>query len=63
MDACVTEFFRRSPLDERWTALLSDEWDKPYFSVLCRAVTEKRGAATVFPPAAEVFAALNLTAP
>ena len=63
MDACVTEFFRRSPLDERWTALLNDEWDKPYFSVLCRAVTEKRGAATVFPPAAEVFAALNLTAP
>ena len=63
MDACVTEFFRRSSLDERWTALLSDEWDKPYFSALCRAVTEKRGAATVFPPAAEVFAALNLTAP
>lgn len=63
MDACMKEFFTQSPLDENWSNLLKAEWEKPYFAALCRSVSDARAEKTVFPPARDVFAALNLTAP
>lgn len=63
MEAIVSQFLQRSPLDPRWSALLNEEFEKPYFAALCRAVNASRECGTVFPPEAEVFAALNATPP
>ena len=63
MDPIVTQFLQHSPLSEAWQALLQEEFEKPYFAALCRAVEDARAAGTVFPPEEEVFSALNLTAP
>lgn len=63
MESCVAQFLVRSPMDVRWQAHLAEEFEKPYFAKLCRAVDEARNTHTVFPPEEEVFAALNHTAP
>ena len=63
MEQVVQEFLASSPLDARWQALLSEEFEKPYFAALCRAVMEARRQNRVYPPEAEVFSALNLTPP
>jgi uracil-DNA glycosylase len=44
-----------------WRPILLEETRKPYFKDLLRFVAEQRQQATVFPPDAEVFAALHLT--
>ena len=63
MESCVQEFLQRSPLDERWAALLAEELEQPYFAALCRAVTARRTAGPVYPPEADVFSAFALTPP
>lgn len=63
MESCVQEFLQRSPLDERWAALLAKELEQPYFAALCRAVTARRAAGPVYPPEADVFSAFALTPP
>ena len=63
MESCVQEFLQRSPLDERWAALLAEELEQPYFAALCRAVTARRAAGPVYPPEADVFYAFALTPP
>lgn len=63
MESCVQEFLQRSPLDERWAALLAGELEQPYFAALCRAVTARRAAGPVYPPEADVFSAFALTPP
>jgi uracil-DNA glycosylase len=44
-----------------WRPILLEETRKSYFQDLLRFVAEQRQQATVFPPDAEVFAALHLT--
>ncbi len=44
-----------------WNPVLRGEFDKPYWHELQRFVTAERAATTVYPPAAEVYAALHLT--
>jgi uracil-DNA glycosylase len=44
-----------------WQPILIAETRKPYFQDLQRFVAEQRARGTVFPPDAEVFAALHLT--
>lgn len=45
-----------------WNPLLRGEFDKPYWAELQAFVRAERERATVYPPHAEVFAALHLTA-
>jgi uracil-DNA glycosylase len=45
-----------------WNPLLRDEFEKDYWKSLQRFVADERDRHEVFPPAAEVFAALHLTA-
>ncbi|HRB01937.1 MAG TPA: uracil-DNA glycosylase [Ilumatobacteraceae bacterium] len=44
-----------------WNPVLRDEFAKPYWPLLQRFVADQRAQFTVFPPAADVFAALHLT--
>ena len=44
-----------------WNPVLRSELDASYFADLQRFVSEERARGPVFPPAAEVFAALHLT--
>ncbi len=44
-----------------WNPVLRDELDKPYWAELQRFVADERSRHTVYPPDAEVFAALHLT--
>ncbi|AEW93059.1 uracil-DNA glycosylase [Streptantibioticus cattleyicolor NRRL 8057 = DSM 46488] len=44
-----------------WQAVLGEELAKPYFQELTEFVEEERGRHQVFPPAEEVFAALEAT--
>ena len=44
-----------------WNPVLRAEFAKPYWRELQRFVADERAAATVYPPADEVFAALHLT--
>ena len=46
-----------------WANLLRDELDKEYFSKLSDLVTGAYGSGTVYPPASQVFSALNLCLP
>ena len=46
-----------------WTKLLADEKQQPYFQELLHRVARAREQTTVYPPAADVFNALKLTAP
>jgi uracil-DNA glycosylase len=48
-------------IPESWQALLSAEFEKPYFQKLQRFVDAERQNATIFPPEQDVFSALNLT--
>lgn len=63
MDPITEQFLQHSPLHEQWHALLQNDLEQPYFTALCRAVEGARAAHTVFPPAPDVFAALNRTPP
>ncbi len=63
MDVVTEQFLQHSPLHENWKTLLAEELEKPYFSALCRSVEDARASHTVFPPAEDVFAALNHTPP
>ena len=44
-----------------WNPVLRSEFAKPYWQQLQQFVTQQRSMFTVFPPAADVFAALHLT--
>jgi uracil-DNA glycosylase len=44
-----------------WQTLLNAEFEKPYFQKLQQFVDEERQNYSVFPPAQDVFSALNLT--
>jgi uracil-DNA glycosylase len=44
-----------------WNPVLRAQLDAPYFAELQRFVAEERSRAQIFPPPAEVFAALHLT--
>ena len=44
-----------------WNPVLRGEFAKPYWQQLQRFVADQRAQFTVFPPAADVFAALHLT--
>ncbi|HLJ81783.1 MAG TPA: uracil-DNA glycosylase [Ktedonobacterales bacterium] len=48
-------------LPAAWQPLLADQLEQPYFQRLERFVEEERREYTVFPPAEQVFAALELT--
>ena len=48
-------------LPESWQAAIGSEFDKPYFPLLERFVDSERQAHSVYPPEADVFAALHLT--
>ncbi|MGZ8257257.1 MAG: uracil-DNA glycosylase [Gallionella sp.] len=48
-------------MQSSWQPFFSDETRKPYFQDLQRFVAAQREQVTVFPPDAEVFAALHLT--
>ena len=48
-------------IPESWHALLSPEFEKPYFQKLQQFVDAERQNATIFPPEQDVFSALNLT--
>jgi uracil-DNA glycosylase len=48
-------------MNTSWQPVLIEETRKPYFKALNEFVAEQREKVTVFPPEAEVFAALNLT--
>jgi len=45
-----------------WNPLLRDEFEKDYWKSLQRFVADERDRHVVYPPAAEVFASLHLTA-
>jgi uracil-DNA glycosylase len=45
-----------------WQPILGEEINKPYFQNLQDFVTEARQTETIFPPAADVFSAFELTA-
>lgn len=49
------------PLPATWRRALGAETEQPYFRELAAFVAAERRAATVYPPAEEVFAALELT--
>ena len=44
-----------------WNPLLRDQFDQPYWSELQTFVADERQRHTVYPPSADVFAALHLT--
>jgi uracil-DNA glycosylase len=48
-------------IEDSWRAALAEETRKPYFAALQKFVAEEREQHTIFPPQAEVFAALTLT--
>jgi uracil-DNA glycosylase len=50
-----------SMLPESWQDVLGEELDKPYFKQLTEFVEAERAAHQVYPPADEVFAALEAT--
>lgn len=51
----------RVDLSESWRRVAGDELDQPYFRQLADFVEEERQRYVVYPPAADVFAALNFT--
>lgn len=48
-------------IEPSWKAVLSDEFEKPYFDELTRFVREEYILGTVFPPPKELFAAFDHT--
>ncbi|MBU3718566.1 MAG: uracil-DNA glycosylase, partial [Actinobacteria bacterium] len=44
-----------------WNPILRAEFDEPYWAELQSFVTDERAHGAVYPPAADVFAALHLT--
>ena len=46
-------------IEESWRKLLSEEWDKPYFSELVGFVKSEYATRTVYPPAGRIFAAFD----
>ena len=52
-----------SQIPASWQAILEPEFDKPYFAKLEAFIVAERAAHQIFPPEADVFHALELTAP
>lgn len=50
-------------LHKEWIELLTDEFDKPYFTYIIKQYTLAKSQATIFPPSDKTFHALNLTPP
>jgi len=49
-------------IDESWKAVLKDEFAKPYFPKIKKAIqASKSQGKTVYPPGPEIFNAFNLT--
>jgi uracil-DNA glycosylase len=49
-------------IDESWKAVLADEFDKPYFSLIKKFILEQKAKGKkVYPPGPLVFNAFNLT--
>ncbi len=44
-----------------WEAILSEEFDKPYFQKLSNFLLEEQQTHTIYPPEADIFAAFKLT--
>ena len=53
----------RSSIPAAWQAIIEPEFEKPYFAKLEAFLEAERAAHQVFPPPADVFHALELTAP
>ena len=53
----------RSSIPAAWQAILEPEFQKPYFAKLEAFLADERATHQVFPPEADVFHALELTAP
>ena len=53
----------RSSIPAAWQAILEPEFEKPYFAKLEAFLEAERAAHQIFPPDADVFHALELTAP
>ena len=53
----------KSSIPDAWQAILEPEFERPYFTKLEDFLTAERATAQVFPPEADVFQALELTAP
>ena len=50
-----------APVPTSWAGVLAGEIDAPYFADLARFVAEERERGDVYPPAPDVFRALELT--
>lgn len=51
-------------MNESWKQLLSEEFDKPYFTAIRQFLKQEKAAGKViFPPGPEIFNAYNLTPP
>lgn len=48
-------------LESSWKQMLSEEFEKPYFAQLVNFVKEEYKCHTVYPPAGQIFEALNRT--
>ncbi|GAA0340155.1 uracil-DNA glycosylase [Bacillus carboniphilus] len=48
-------------LGEKWTELLKEEWEKPYFKELIAFLDEEYKTETIYPKKEDVFRALQLT--
>ncbi len=60
-DLTPTDEIALPDLPECWLDALRPEFAKPYYSDLQRFVANERAAGQVFPPAADIFNALNYT--
>lgn len=50
------------PLPDSWRTVLGEEIDSPYFQELQRFVADEQAQGPVFPPAEQIFAAMEMTA-
>ncbi len=48
-------------IEESWKAVLEDEFQKPYFSLLTAFVREEYGASVCYPPGSLIFNAFSMT--
>lgn len=48
-------------IEKSWEKVLQEEFDKPYFEKLAEQVRQAYALHTIFPPAAKIFNAFNLT--
>ncbi|MDE5935018.1 MAG: uracil-DNA glycosylase [Muribaculaceae bacterium] len=48
-------------IEQSWKEALAAEWEKPYFQTLTAFVRDRYSRATIYPPAARIFAAFDTT--